>query len=62
MLPERRLDLSQLDPDPSYLHLEIVSAQKFNTASAPIASQVAGSVESRPWLLAEGIWYEPVGG
>src|SRR5215510_12829440 len=48
MRRQRRLDFTQLDAEASDLHLEVVAAQKLDTAICPIAALVAGLVHPRP--------------
>ncbi|BDT89289.1 hypothetical protein FMUAM8_50530 [Nocardia cyriacigeorgica] len=58
---QRALDLGQLDPLPTELHLEIGAAQIHQLAVGGPAHQVAGAVHA-PAVELERVGHEPVGG
>ncbi len=58
-LPERRLDLAQLDAEPAHLHLMVDPSQELDAAVGPPAGAVAGAVDIRSRrLIGERIGHE----
>src|SRR5262249_17909802 len=60
MFAQSSLDLSQLDPETSHLHLVIYPAEKFQLPIRPIPRQIARAIESFSTPSAEGMWDEPL--
>src|SRR5581483_6422036 len=52
---KRLLDLSKLDAEAANLHLMVKASQEFDVAIGSQGSPVAGSIEARPRLQAEGM-------
>src|SRR5262249_24590010 len=62
VLAQRCFDLAELDPEPAYLHLLIVTPQKRELAVGAPTHNVSGAVEASAHLAAERILHEPRGG
>src|SRR5437660_1530603 len=55
MLRENRLDLAQLNAEAAQLDLIIPAAEINQIPISPVTGQVAGAVETLPWLTAEWV-------
>src|SRR5688500_12890734 len=61
MLSKRRFDLTELDAKAANLHLVIDAANKLDVAIRAIAREIAGLVDTRSGVFAEGIGDEFLG-
>src|SRR5579859_8130373 len=61
LLPERYLDLPQLDAVPPNLHLEINAAKKLDRSIGSMAYQVACFIHARTRLLTKRVGEEAIG-
>src|SRR5208337_3083220 len=62
VLPQDDLDLSQLDPVATDLHLVVQASQVLETAIGPIADTVASPIKARAGIRPEEVCNEPLGG
>ncbi len=62
MAAQRRLDLSELDPEPTNLDLVVRSTQELDGAVRMIAGEIARPVQPRAGAGREGVGHELLGG
>src|ERR1051325_6582264 len=61
MLRQRRLYLSQLDPETSYFYLFVDPPSKFDISIRQVAGEISRLVEASSFRKAERIWNEAFG-